>query len=258
MINIVNSDVNNSETKIHDKGTFGWLREQAKKDCFDNIKDWQNWKRYRNIKNIDQVENILEENNVCIKDIEIFYRFWDKVDIKNNKEECWNWIANTNDGYGNFHMGYKNRIKTTTVQMRSNRMAYILTKEDIPDGLQVLHLCNNSLCCNPNHLELGDNIKNMQYMVKCGRCNQSGENNGNSILTEDQVREIHKIYDEQRKLHPEFFRKQWKIIEPIAKKFGVDKITISRIICGKNWSVLTTQQYDDDTARKMVEEFIRG
>lgn len=27
------------------KGTFGWFKEQAKKDGFDNIKDWQNWKR---------------------------------------------------------------------------------------------------------------------------------------------------------------------------------------------------------------------
>lgn len=29
----------------HEKGTLGWLRERAKKDGFDNIRDWQNWKR---------------------------------------------------------------------------------------------------------------------------------------------------------------------------------------------------------------------
>ena len=33
------------EIKRYGKGTFGWFKEQAEKDGFDNIRNWQNWKR---------------------------------------------------------------------------------------------------------------------------------------------------------------------------------------------------------------------
>jgi len=29
----------------YEKGSLGWLRVQAKKDGFDNIRDWQFWNR---------------------------------------------------------------------------------------------------------------------------------------------------------------------------------------------------------------------
>lgn len=212
------------ENKIYEKGSFGQFKEQAKKDGFDSIRDWQKWKRYRNIKNIDQVENILEENNIEIKDLEIFYRFWSKVDIKDNVKDCWNWIVSTNrKGYGIF---------SHDKEQLSHRIAYILTKGSISDNLQVQHFCNNSLCCNPYHLELGNQSKNMQYMIKCKRQRYVGT----PILTEDQVREIHKIYNEQRRLHPEFRRRLRKIKEPITKKFGISMSHITGIISGDRWT----------------------
>lgn len=214
------------ENKIYEKGSLGWFKEQAKKDGFDSIRDWQNWKRYeKDLKNIGQVEKLLNENKIDIKDSQIFYRFWSKVDIKDNKEDCWNWTAGTTQGYGMFWLYDK--------QVLANRVAYILSKGDIPDELQVHHICNNPTCCNPNHLELGGHFKNMQYMVKCKRSNY-GENNGYSKLTEDQVCQIHKLYNEQRKLYPEY--KQWMITEPIAKKFKISCSHITSIINGRQWN----------------------
>jgi len=35
--------MNNENKKNFPKGSIGWLKEQAKKDGFDNIRDWQNW-----------------------------------------------------------------------------------------------------------------------------------------------------------------------------------------------------------------------
>lgn len=171
------------------------------------------------IKNIDQVKIILEENNIKIKGVEIFHRFWSKIYIKDNKEECWNWTAGTSNGYGQFRV-YEEMV-------RSHRIAYMLTKGNIPEGLQVQHICNNPGCCNPNHLELGDNSKNQQYRSKCGRFVISYK------LTEDQIREIHKLYNEQRKLHPEL--KQWQITEPIVEKFIIAKSTIDQILNGTQW-----------------------
>lgn len=217
-----------TENKIYEKGSFGWLREQAKKDGFDNIRDWQNWKRYQNIKNIDQVEKILKTNSIYIKDIELFYRFWSNVNIKNNNEECWNWIGYISpNGYGMFFYNFG--------PVLAHRVVYKLSKSDIYDNLQVKHLCNNRKCCNPNHLELGDDLKNSQYMVKCGR------HIGNNKLTEDQVREIHKLYNEQRKLYSNI--KQQQIVEPIAKKFEISKPTITSIINGNRWKHI----YDEFT-----------
>ncbi len=180
----------------------------------------------KQIKNIDKVEKILEENNAKIEDSWIFYKFWNRVDIRDNKEECWNWIGGTfQNGYGIFYLGHnKSNL--------AHRLSYILSNGIISNGLQVQHLCNNRLCCNPNHLELGDNYKNQQYRIKCGH-NGYGEYNSQAILTTEQVRKIHNLYLEQRKLHPGF--KKWQIINPIAQIFKVSTSTIKLIINGRTW-----------------------
>ncbi len=187
-----------------------------------------------NIKNIDQVEKILEENKIKIKD-GVFYRFWSKVNITENKEECWNWTASINtNGYGQFFLLYK--------MVSSHRMSYLLTKGSIHNGLQVQHLCNNRLCCNPNHLKLGNNSKNEQYKSKCERRNNYGENNGLSVLTDDQVREIHKLHKnagEQRRL-------KWQFTEPIAQKFGISKGNVGAIIRGKTWHHIYKEFHEGD------------
>ena len=179
----------------------------------------------KKIKNIDQVEKILEENNVEIKDSWIFYNFWRRVDIRDNKEDCWNWTIGITDGYKTFWDG--NNV------VRAHRMAYILTKGMIYAELQVQHLCNNRKCCNPSHLELGNRSKNERYKIRCGRFNSYGENSGLSKLTEDQVREIHKLYKEQMKLY--HYPRRSRIVDIIAQKFNVSKGAIYEIVKGRNW-----------------------
>lgn len=193
-----------------------------------------------NIKNIYQVENILEENRIYIKDKWTFYRFWSKVDIKDNINECWPWIANISIykyEYEYSKFWFNNKMA------RTNRVAYKLSKGDIPKDKIVMHNCNNPICCNPYHLELGSLSENSRYMVKCNRWNNYGENNGNSKLTENNVREILKIYEEQRKLYPDL--KQWQVIESIAKMFNMDNSNINRIINGKIWRHIYENVYKD-------------
>lgn len=220
--------------KRYEKGTLGWLKEHAKKEGFDNIRDWQNWKRNSSIKNIDHIKKLVNENNVKIKDKHTFYRFWSKVDIR-NPDDCWNWTAAINSKcYDTFIYNGKT--------IYSHRMAYMMTKGSIDDGLQVQHLCNNPICCNPNHLVLGDDSNNMQYMYECSRGpDNRGEKSGMAILTDSQVRQIHKLYKEQKTCHPGF--KQWQIVNPIAKAFNVSERHTKNIIAGERWSHIYEEIY---------------
>ena len=65
---------------------------------------------------------------------------------------CWVWVgANTGNGhklrYGRF---YVDRIHRVTL---AHRWSYQRNGGVIPDGMEIDHLCRNTLCVNPAHLE---------------------------------------------------------------------------------------------------------
>jgi hypothetical protein len=71
-------------------------------------------------------------------------RFWTKVDVR-GQDECWPWLACTQNGYGMFRVHPK--------QLKAHRFAYELLVGPIPTGLVIDHLCSNRACVNPDHLE---------------------------------------------------------------------------------------------------------
>ena len=59
---------------------------------------------------------------------------------------CWNWLGQqSTTGYG--------RLKKGKSWTRAHRYSYELFVGDIPEGLVIDHLCRNTLCVNPEHLE---------------------------------------------------------------------------------------------------------
>ena len=75
-------------------------------------------------------------------------RFWDKVRVTDG---CWEWTAaKDRAGYGNFH------IRTNDGNHRwskAHRLAFEFVLHEIPAGLVIDHLCRNTSCVNPDHLE---------------------------------------------------------------------------------------------------------
>lgn len=73
-------------------------------------------------------------------------RLWSRV---NKTESCWIWTGPLHkSGYGFIGEG-----PSGGRTLRTHRVAYELLVGPIPDGLTLDHLCQNTVCCNPAHLE---------------------------------------------------------------------------------------------------------
>lgn len=149
--------------------------------------------------------------------------FWSKIDKSGGEDACWPWMfAKNKRGYGWFHLP-----GTTATSVLAHRLAYSEVHGLIPDGISVLHKCDNPPCCNPKHLFLGSRRDNNEDMRVKGRAVNPpinrGASHGKSVLTEEQARKI--ILDPRKA--PE-----------VAKEYGVHKSTIHRLRQGKTYANL--------------------
>ena len=67
---------------------------------------------------------------------------------------CWIWLAAAARGYGLIKVGGRFRP--------AHRVSYVLECGEIADGEVLDHLCRNTYCVNPHHLEpvtIGENIR---------------------------------------------------------------------------------------------------
>lgn len=141
-------------------------------------------------------------------------RFLSKI-IINQETGCWIWTASTRGGYGYF---WYDKSES------AHRVSYEHFIGPIPDGLDVLHTCDNKLCVNPEHLFVGTHQDNMFDMSEKGR-STIGERYPNSKLTEESVRSIRQRYDTQYISYSE-----------LSKMYNISKAQIGCIIRGENWS----------------------
>lgn len=81
---------------------------------------------------------------------------------KDRKTGCWNWMGSGSDSYGFIRVDRRNwLVHRLMVTLTTGRQ---LTTKD-----QVMHLCDNTWCCNPNHLEVGDATSNRRDCIRKGR-----------------------------------------------------------------------------------------
>lgn len=112
--------------------------------------------------------------------------FWSRV--SKQPDGCWIWTHNKmSQGYGVFY--YKGKL------WRAHRLAYFLIKGEIKEW--VLHSCDVTSCCNPDHLRDGsplDNAKDAMDrkrhpMFKKTHCPSGHEYSGRNVyVTKENVR----------------------------------------------------------------------
>jgi hypothetical protein len=138
------------------------------------------------------------------------------------RQECVEWPRGKNQlGYGYIEL----HIKETRNQSHTyyvHRLAFEFAYGQIVSCLDVCHRCDNPPCFNPAHLFLGTHADNMADMARKGR-GTSGERSGRAKLTEAQVLEIRSLCADG--VSPSL----------IAKKYGVNRMSICYIATRQNW-----------------------
>lgn len=149
----------------------------------------------------------------------IFDRLWEKVDIK-SENECWEYKEYRNEcGYG--VMSYIGKSK-----ILAHRVAYMSKKGEIPEGLRILHSCDNPPCCNPHHLSAGTQSDNVKDMHSKGRAVfNNGEKHHKSKLKEQDVINIRNEYGVKDR-------------HQLSLEYGVHHNTIMWIVDRKTWKHL--------------------
>lgn len=86
--------------------------------------------------------------------------------LKPASSGCWEWA-----GFTHGRMGY-GCIKIKGRKRAAHRIAYEALVGPIPEGLKLLHTCDNPLCCNPEHLRPGTQTENVADAIAKGRMPQ--------------------------------------------------------------------------------------
>lgn len=119
-------------------------------------------------------------------------------------DACWLWLGPTNqDGYG----FYSTRA--------AHRVSHEIANGPIPQGMSVLHRCDNPPCVNPAHLFLGTQADNVADCVSKGR-------RATKLVPEVVAVIRRRCADGERQ-------------RAVAREFGVSDATVSLIVNRKTW-----------------------
>ncbi len=143
-------------------------------------------------------------------------RFWSKV---RKSEGCWLWTASRFGGrrgkrYGQFSATVNGVRKTIYAHIFS----YELHHGPVPEGLEVLHSCNNGLCVRGDHLSAGTHAQNVKDAARDGLYHVPRPTA--QKLTDEQVEEMIRLVQ------------GGMLRYRVAERFGVSKAYVTRLMQG--------------------------
>ncbi len=143
-------------------------------------------------------------------------RFWEKVTKDGPlilETRCWKWKASRPDSrYGQIWLKGTNE--------KAHRASWIVNFGPIPDGLFVLHKCDNPPCVNPSHLFLGTNKENCDDKTRKGRGLRGRKKPTVSTVTKHAIKEA---------------AQAGETYESLAERFNLSLRTIWRHCSGKRY-----------------------
>ena len=145
--------------------------------------------------------------------IPIEERFQDKY-IPEPNSGCWLWIGSVgDDGYGNIGEGGRG-----SPNLKAHRVSYGIHKGPIPEGKDVCHKCDVTICVNPDHLFLGDDSENMK---DCHNKNRHSKKNRPRGVIWIECRKKWRVYTSKGKFtHLGYFDTEEEAYEALVRAKG--------------------------------------
>ena len=147
-------------------------------------------------------------------------RFCSKI-FRSEFGGCWYWAGClTPQGYGAFGTWRKGTGL-------AHRICWELFIGPIPDGMVLIHSCDNPMCVNINHLRVGTQAENLSDMALKGRASR-GSHRTHSKLNDQLVGEIINLHASgvsQCKLAKQFGVTRW-VINSVVKRTGWKHVTL--------------------------------